>query len=250
MSFDRIAPHYRWLETVAFGNALQKARNYWVNEVPRPKRALLVGEGNGRFLCELLRVYPKINVDCVDLSPHMLEVARGRLERLHPESCHFVQFLHCDILEWSPSHSYDLLVTHFFLDCFDERRLESIVEKLADAARDNSIWLIADFTIPSEMLARAHAIFWLRLMYAFFRICAQIDTKHLVDPLRYLESAGFKRISTKLSRWGMLQTALYARCKQYSVSGITPSAFQRRFRKYSRQLSGSEGSSLTRRKRS
>src|SRR5437016_5407100 len=50
MNFDRVAPHYRWLETVTFGSALEKSRNYWIRRVPRPKRALIVGEGNGRFL--------------------------------------------------------------------------------------------------------------------------------------------------------------------------------------------------------
>ena len=62
MSFDRLARPYRLLETLAFGNALQRARTFWIDKIPSPKRALIVGEGNGRFLCELLCTYPKIDV--------------------------------------------------------------------------------------------------------------------------------------------------------------------------------------------
>ena len=55
VSFDSIAPAYRTLETIAFGGALQRARVACLGEIGTPRRALIVGEGNGRFLCELLR---------------------------------------------------------------------------------------------------------------------------------------------------------------------------------------------------
>ena len=218
MNFDRVAPHYRWLETVTFGSALEKSRNYWVRRVPRPKRALIVGEGNGRFLCKLLRVHPGIHVDCVDASVRMLELAHARVRRLRPDWYQFVRFIQSDVLSWSPSDSYDLVVTHFFLDCFNEKQLRSVVSKLANAARENSIWLIADFTVPLEVFARAHSMFWLRTMYAFLRVTAQLENKRLVDPRRYLESAGFARIATESFRWKMIQTEIYAR----TVGGASP----------------------------
>jgi ubiquinone/menaquinone biosynthesis C-methylase UbiE len=212
MTFDLIAPHYRWLETLMFGNALQKARICWINSIPRPKRALLLGEGNGRFLCELLRAHPQIDVDCVDASRRMLELTRARLEQWCPESRHSVRLLHYDVLDWSCSDSYDLVVTHFFLDCFERNELESIIAKIAAKAQEKATWLIADFTIPMGIFARAHATLWLRTMYAFFRITAQLKAKRLIDSSRYLESAGFARTSTKAFRWGLFKTDIYARC--------------------------------------
>ena len=116
MNFDLISPHYRWLEAIAFGRALQNARACWINQIPRPNRALIVGEGNGRFLCELLRVHPQIDVDCVDASQRMLDLARDRIQRLCPESLGTIRFHHRNFLDWSPACQYDLLVTHFFLD--------------------------------------------------------------------------------------------------------------------------------------
>jgi ubiquinone/menaquinone biosynthesis C-methylase UbiE len=209
VSFDLVAPHYRWLETIAFGNALQRARTRWIDTISRPKRTLIVGEGDGRFLCELVRAYPKIDVDCIDASEAMLQLARARLRRMHPESFSHVHFVREDILKWSPRKSYDLLVTHFVLDCFPGSELQAIIAKLASAAEPAAVWLIADFTIPRKRFARAHARLWLRMMYAFFRATAGIAAKELIDPVPYLDGYGFIRASENLSRGSMLRSDAY-----------------------------------------
>ena len=209
MSFDLVAPHYRWLETITFGDALQRARTWWIDMIARPKRTLIVGEGDGRFLCELVRAYPKIDVDCIDASEAMLLLARARLHRMHPESCSRVNFIREDILEWSPHQSYDLLATHFFLDCFPGRELQAIIAKLASAAEPGAVWLISDFTIPRKGFVRAHARLWLRMMYTFFRATAGIAANELVDPVPYLNGYGFIRASEHLSRGRMLRSDVY-----------------------------------------
>ena len=81
MSFDALAPWYRMLEWVAFGDELQRCRVAFLKEITGPRRALIVGEGNGRFLCELLRLHPGVEVDCLDASDHMLRLARKRVDR-------------------------------------------------------------------------------------------------------------------------------------------------------------------------
>lgn len=209
MSFDLVAPHYRWLETIVFGNALQHARTYWIDKIARPKCTLILGEGNGRFLCELLRVYPRLEVDCVDASNTMLQLSRTRVRRTFPESFSHVHFFCEDILKWSPRKSYDLLVTHFFLDCFPQNELSLIVQKLAHAAKPGAAWLIADFTIPQQRFARARARLLLSLMYAFFRAAAGISARELVDATPYLNKNGFSRASVKLSPASLVRSDLY-----------------------------------------
>jgi ubiquinone/menaquinone biosynthesis C-methylase UbiE len=209
VNFDRIARHYRWLEAIVFGNVLQRSRICWIDKVPRPARTLIVGEGNGRFLCELLRAHPGIEVDCMDASAWMLQLARERVWRTNPDSASRVRFFHRDVLNWSPSERYDLLVTHFFLDCFQRPALHSIVAKLARAAMPGATWLIADFTVPPGRFARLHAKLWLRAMYSFFRFATGIAANELIDPAACLQNNGFACDARKLFRMGMLKSELY-----------------------------------------
>ncbi len=221
MSFDRIARHYRLLETIAFGGGLQRARVYWIDNLPPPTRVLIIGEGNGRFLCELLRSHPNIDIDCVDISVAMLALAQRRAHKMFPGSRQRVRFIHQDVREWSAQRSYDLLVTHFFLDCFRREEMDVIVDKLAGAAAPNATWLLTDFTIPTTgKFARMHGKFRLRLMYWFFRRAAGISASELVDPSPYLQATGFTRGSFHLSRSGMVKSELWQRHSVPTSSAI------------------------------
>ncbi|MFL6589827.1 MAG: class I SAM-dependent methyltransferase [Chthoniobacterales bacterium] len=212
MSFDAVAPWYRTLETIAFGNALQRARVACLDEIGSPRRALNEGEGNGRFLCELLRKQPGIEVDYADASARMLDLARRRIQRAIPEAAGRVRFLHRDITSWAPEpKGYDLIVTHFFLDCFPADQLGAVVRKLSQAAAADAIWLLADFRMPPEPRSCLTAKMWLRAMYLFFRVTARIEARKLIDPSPFLRAEGFSLVQQHLSRHGMLKSQMWRR---------------------------------------
>ncbi|HEX4665062.1 MAG TPA: class I SAM-dependent methyltransferase, partial [Chthoniobacterales bacterium] len=93
MSFDRVAPHYRWLETLVFGRQLQAARMAFVKEIEAPRRVLVLGEGDGRFLAEFVRLHPRSVVDCVEASERMIELAQRRVGEAN------VRFIRGDVRE-------------------------------------------------------------------------------------------------------------------------------------------------------
>jgi ubiquinone/menaquinone biosynthesis C-methylase UbiE len=205
MSFDRLASHYHWLETIGFGSVLQKARTRWIETVPGPKRVLTVGEGTGDFLRELVSIHRDAIVDCVDASPRMLELAQLSV----PGSVNRVRFFETDVLLWTPSEFYDLLVTNFVLDCFQPDELKSIVRKLAGVATPGAYWLLAEFCIPKKFLARAHAKICLATLYWFFRMTTGIRAKRLIDPTPELRANGF--VCLKRSQWrlGLVKSELW-----------------------------------------
>jgi ubiquinone/menaquinone biosynthesis C-methylase UbiE len=212
VSFDAIAPAYQTLETIAFGGALQRARSACLGKIGTPRRGLIAGEGNGRFLCELLRRHPSIEVDCVDASQRMLKLARQRIERRLPTDATRVRFLQRDIRSWTPPEaSYDLIVSHFFLDCFADEGLSDVVAKLSRAATPSATWLLADFCIPAGGFARVRAGLWLAAMYRFFRLTAGIEAANLEDPSPFLRTAGFTLASQHLFRSGMVKSQLWRR---------------------------------------
>jgi SAM-dependent methyltransferase len=208
VSFDAVAPWYRTLETIAFGNALQRARVACLGEIGAPRRALIVGEGNGRFLEELLRTHRYVEVDCIDASARMLELARRRIGK----EADRVRFLQRDIMSWTPEPGhYDLIVTHFFLDCFPEAQLAEVVRKLANAATVNATWLLADFCLPAKGFARLRARLWLAAMYRFFQSSAGIEARQLIDPSPVLRAAGFAIDRQNFFRHGMLKSEAWRR---------------------------------------
>ncbi|HXM32069.1 MAG TPA: class I SAM-dependent methyltransferase [Chthoniobacterales bacterium] len=210
MNFDAIAPWYRALEWIAFGEQLQRCRVACLGEIAAPRRALIVGEGNGRFLCELLREYPAVEVDCLDASARMLQLARERVEQTSHDYAARVRFIHEDIAVWTPPASrYDLIVTHFVLDCFREPELSLIIKKLADAATKDATWLLADFCIPAGRFARARARVWLTVMYQFFRFTARIPANELIDPTAFMRAEGFTLARQRLFQHGMLRSEMW-----------------------------------------
>jgi ubiquinone/menaquinone biosynthesis C-methylase UbiE len=212
VSFDAIASSYRTWEWLAFGDDLQRCRVACLGDIVAPQRALILGEGNGRFLCELLRLHPGVEVDCLDASQRMLQLARQRVDRELPSRAESVRFLHQDITSWTaPERHYDLLVTHFALDCFPEAQLTGIIRKLARAGTDGANWLLADFCVPPNGTARLRARGWLAAMYLFFRIIARIPASELIDPTPFLRAEGFGLARQQLFRKGMLKSERWRR---------------------------------------
>ena len=163
--FDRIARHYDWMESLLAGGKLERCRNAFWNEIPSMQSALLVGEGHGKFLASLLERNPGARVTCVDASASMLEVARNRLLRA-TLPLQRVEFIQAELPAWKPAaERYDLVATHFFLDCFPHEQLAEVIDNLQRAARPGGCWLISDFQIPGAGLRRLRARVIHRLMY-------------------------------------------------------------------------------------
>jgi ubiquinone/menaquinone biosynthesis C-methylase UbiE len=206
VSFDRVAPHYRWLETLVFGKQLQRARVAFVREIGSPRRVLIVGEGNGRFLAEFVRLHPGAAVDCIEASARMIELARARI----PDGR--VNFIHRKMEEVSlETGSYDLLVTHFFLDCFGEETLAPVIAKLANSATPDAQWLVADFCAPAKGWRHLPARFLLASMYFFFRAVARIEARRLIDYRPLLRQHGFEPTKEMLSPNEMIRSEYWRR---------------------------------------
>ena len=208
-NFDFLAAHYRWMEWVLAGRKLQRCREAFLNSIPPPRRALLVGEGNGRFLAALRRAYPQVQCVCVDASARMLERARTSLEAagLGVEG---IQFVQADILEWTPpAREFDLVASHFVLDCFPPEQLERLVGRLAGAAKPEARWLLSDFCEPPAGLGKWRARLVLEAMYLFFGWTTGLPADRLTSPDPSLVRRGFVLRQRHLFEWGLLHADLW-----------------------------------------
>jgi len=206
MSFDVLAPHYRWMELVSAGEKLQRCRTAFLSRVPAAKNILILGEGNGRFLFECRRQFPRAAITVVDASARMIELARKRLARCGVKTDR-IDFIRADALTWRPpARAFDLIVTHFFLDCFRPDQLELLIPKLALAAAPNAHWLLADFQAAAAGWRRGRSRVILWLMYRFFIALTRLPARTLTAPDFFLEQQGFELREREIYDWELLRS--------------------------------------------
>lgn len=225
MSFDALAPHYRWMELVLAGRKLHECRTAFLDRTFPAQKILLLGEGNGRFLTECARRFPTAYITCVDASERMLQCASRRVQA-GGLSVERIKFIHADALEWTPPvAAFDLIATHFFLDCFRCGQLEKIIGRIGAAAMPGARWLLADFQIPAGRLRRARARIILAMMYAFFRVAARLPARGWVSPDPILEANGFALRERRVSEWGLLHSDWWEAGKLHSRM-VEPTGFE------------------------
>jgi hypothetical protein len=211
MNFDRLAAHYHWMERLFAGGLMQRCRTAFLSRTINCRRALLVGEGTGKFLVELLRINPKIQITCIEHCEGMIQQTRQRLaaEKL---DCARIQFQQIDALDWTPSsEKFDLLVTNFFLDCFRAEQLQKLVPLLAESTTAEAVWLLADFRVPERGWQRGRAKIILVLLYGFFKLTTALSANRLTPPDKFLSEAGFKLAERRLANFGFAYADLWMR---------------------------------------
>jgi ubiquinone/menaquinone biosynthesis C-methylase UbiE len=183
------------------GRTLERRRRWFLPEIGNARRALVLGDGDGRFLRELLRRNSGVRADYVDLSGRMLELARQKagVER--------VDYRQGDALtvEFSPNE-FDLIATHFFFDCFGPSELQTLIERVAGAAGPGAQWIVSEFrtsNIPARLLVTA--------LYLFFGITTGLKTRKLADHRPILRSQGFRLIKASHSRGALVVSELWER---------------------------------------
>lgn len=202
--FNLIARPYRWLEYLTLGRTLERCRLHFLPLLLGQKRALVLGDGDGRFLAALMSANPHLDATAVDSSVAMLHLLRKRCEA-HATR---LQTYNTGALTFRPTSPYDLVVTHFFLDCLTQSDLGTLVAHITPTLAPEAVWLISDFRIPSGPMCLPARIM-VRSLYLAFRILTGLRTTHLPDHTTPLTKAGLTRIARHHFMAGVLTTELW-----------------------------------------
>ncbi|HEX6773011.1 MAG TPA: class I SAM-dependent methyltransferase [Acidobacteriaceae bacterium] len=205
--FDRLARLYFWMEYLSFGPYLQRCRCLRLPQINHRKRALVYGDGDGRFLKELARVAPSLQITAVDASEAMLRRARLRLPA-NPS----VQWVHADARQWEPPRNrFDLVVSHFFLDCFDEEEIAGIVSRVNAAAADDAVWVVSEFAIPSGPFSGRAGRLIVGALYLAFGWMTGLTVRQLPDYAGVLGGAGWQLEDRRQLLRGLLVSEVWRR---------------------------------------
>jgi ubiquinone/menaquinone biosynthesis C-methylase UbiE len=210
-NFDRVARPYRWLEYMSFGPCLERCRDAQLAHLTGARRALLLGDGDGRFLARLLAANPTVTADVVDSSRSMLTILEQRIRSSGPQARRRICLHRADALEWNLSGSYDLIVSHFFLDCFFPCQLEQLFDRVLPHALPGARWVISEFAIPRNPLAAYLARGIIGLLYRAFGLLAGLPVRALPEYASPMLSRGLVLSHNRRYLGGLLCSQVWTR---------------------------------------
>lgn len=206
-NFNRLSRLYLWMELLSFGPWLMLCRCAFLKECCAARRALALGDGDGRFTARLLRNNSTIQIDAVDASPAMLEAL---VYRASPDAAR-VHAFHADVRKWQPEGPpYDLIVSHFFLDCLTTAEVQSLAATMARAVSPGSQWIVSEFAIPADWLSRLVARPAVWALYSAFGWLTGLQVRSLPDHFLALRQAGFILQKRKRHLGGLLISELWS----------------------------------------
>jgi len=209
-NFDPIARAYRWLEYLSFGPYLERCRFHYLDELRDCRRALVLGDGDGRFTARLLAANSEITVDAIDSSAAMLELLTQRVARLGPSTRDRLQTLQTNALDFKPEgEPYDLVVTHFFLDCFSEREVDAMIERITPQLTPDAVWLVSEFAISERLLTGYLSRTAVGILYWVFGLVTGLKVRSVPDYGKLLERAGFQLRQHKNHIGGLLRSEMW-----------------------------------------
>ena len=197
------------MEYLSFGPLLERCRLAHLPALAFARRALVIGDGDGRFTARLLAGNSSVQIDAVDASPVMLRLLEQRAARQGTQSR--VSTFCADARSFTPQlRDYDLVVTHFFLDCLSAAETEDFIRRIRPHLAPKARWLVSDFQVPKD--GRLRAVFarvLIASLYIAFRLLTGLRTRAIPEWRDLLRQSGFSCEATRIWPGGFLIAELW-----------------------------------------
>ncbi|MCX2573233.1 class I SAM-dependent methyltransferase [Pedobacter sandarakinus] len=202
-NYDKIANSYDFLSRMVFGRAQVNAQIHQLKYLPTRGNILIVGGGTGWILEEIAKIHPSgLNITYVEVSAKMILLSMKR--NTHDNE---VTFYRDSIENFESNCRFDAILTPFLFDNFSTQTAEMVFKKLNLLLINQGVWLMVDFTLKHG------SIWWkqvfLKLMYQFFRILSNVETKTLVDTEVYFDHCKYKIIAVSFYFGRFIKAIVY-----------------------------------------
>ena len=105
--------------------------------------------------------------------------------------------------------TFDLVTTHFFLDCFSTADLARLIPAIRAHLAPGALWVVSEFRIPPSGPLRRPARALVRLLYLAFRLFTGLQPTRLPDFAPLLRQSGLVPIRIHHSFAGLLTADLW-----------------------------------------
>ena len=194
---------------MSFGPWLMRCRCAFLDDCCSAQRGLALGDGDGRFTARLLRENRAIRIDAVDASPAMLNAL---VRQAGPHATRVRTHI-ADLRSWQPqSRAYDLIISHFSLDCLTTSEVHSLAVALARAVPPGSLWVVSEFAVPENWFGWLVARPTVSALYRAFGCLTGLQVRNLPDHSTALRQAGFSLQKRRIWLGGLLTSELWSAC--------------------------------------
>ena len=175
MQFDFAATYYDALAKLVFGNLLKEAKFLFLNGIIDGSKVLIIGGGTGASLDYLLSHKRALQIDYVESSFNMIEVAKQRVD-----GDRAVNFIHKPFEDFT-GDGYDYIITEFFFDLFESDVISGHLLHISKCLKISGKWINTDF--KNVRILRYRLL--LKLMYLFFYLVANVKARSLQNLENY-----------------------------------------------------------------
>lgn len=123
-----------------------------------------------------------------------------------------VRAQHADLRMWQPGCAqYDLVVTHFSLDCFTKDEVAEIAQGLRRCVYPSVRWIVSEFAVPPGRFGMIVARPIVAGLYIAFRFLTGLHIRHLPAYGEALVDAGFILEQERCLLRGLVVSQMWAR---------------------------------------
>ena len=170
MNYNFIAPYYHSISQLIFLNQQHRSHFPILKFLKAGDKIFWVGGGAGKFISELEKLNFNLEITYVDFSSKMIDLARKQSTKNIK-----INFIISDIFDFETSEEYDVIMTTFLFDHFQQKKAEELFMKLNNFMNTGGIWFYVDFTQNQKGWQKMLT----KLMLQFFRIIIGLDISRL-----------------------------------------------------------------------
>ncbi len=188
-NYDTIAFGYDFLSRLIFGKAQVKAQTALLPHIRNGARILIAGGGTGWILEEINKIHSSgLEIVYIERSNQMLVRSKKRNCGLNK-----VIFIQKGIEEICLKNEFDVIITGFFLDNFNQPKVEFIFNQLSSGLKSGGRWFFTDFKLnPGKWYLWQQLM--LKIMYFFFRVVCKIEATQLIDTIPIFRKNNYRPI--------------------------------------------------------
>jgi ubiquinone/menaquinone biosynthesis C-methylase UbiE len=207
-NYDRTVWFYDRLSKLVFGQAQVKAQNYFLDLIPPHSSILIVGGGTGQILEALAHLHPHpLKITYAEASANMMALSKKRNAGQNE-----VTYVQSFMEDAAIDQTFDVILTAFLFDNFDQAGTEKIFKIIHDRLRSGGLWLDTDLQLTGPLWQKI----LLKTMYIFFNTLKAVDVNQLPDTASVFAQNAYQ-LQTIKEFYGRLIVS-----KVYRKPGIEP----------------------------